>query len=102
MKYLKINDNKAYYLSPGDRLTWTEIDKMRKEDLLALLDLAISDTFEMDEYVEAKLGNKAHQIIYKNMFEKFSNLSATKDKFRDESESLYKDAIAKYSQPRNS
>lgn len=96
MKYLKIEDNKGYYLKPSDQTTWVEIDKINKEDLLALLDYAISDGFEMDPYFESVLANKAHQIIYRNIAEKFSNLSASKDSFKDESESLYKDAIAKY------
>jgi hypothetical protein len=96
MKYLKIEDNKGYYLDPTDRKSWVEIDKLNKDHLLALLDYAISDNFEMDAYSESVLGNKAHQIIYKNIAEKFLGLASTKDRFRDESESLYKDAIAKY------
>jgi hypothetical protein len=98
MKYLKIEDNKAYYLDPGDRRTWIEIDKINKDHLLLLLDYAISDNFEIDPYSESVLANKAHQIIYKNIAEKFVNLIGAKDRFKDESENLYKDAIAKYKQ----
>lgn len=98
MKYLKIDDNKAYYLKSADNETvWTEIDKINKDDLLTLLNSAIASDFEMDIYSEEILANKAHQIIYKNIYEKFSSLLTMKDKFKDESENLYKEAIEKYS-----
>jgi len=97
MKYLKIDDNKAYYLkSANSETVWTEIDKINKDDLLTLLNNAISNDFEMDIYSEDILANKAHQIIYKNIYEKFTSLLTMKDKFKDESESLYKEAIEKY------
>lgn len=51
----------------------------------------------MDEYNEDILQNKAHQIIYKNINEKFKELIANKTRFKDESESLFKEAIDKYS-----
>ncbi len=98
MKYLKIENNKGYYWKSTDSLAeWTEIDKINKEDLMDLLNNAISTEFQMDAYSETILANKAHQIIYKNIFEKFSNLESMKSKFKDESESLYKEAIDKYS-----
>lgn len=98
MKYLKIDDNKGYYLKiVSSDSVWTEIDKINKDDLLSLLNSTISSDFEMDVYSEEKLANKAHQIIYKNIYEKFTNLQAMRDKFKDESESLYKEAIGKYS-----
>ena len=98
MKYLKIDNNKAFYLKASEQETaWVEIDIINKDDLLTLLNSAISNDFEMDTYSEEILANKAHQIIYKNIFEKFTILLTMKDKFKDESESLYKDAIEKYS-----
>ena len=97
MKYLKIDADKGYFLrETGSATEWTEIDKIGKGDLLYLLNKAISSDFEMDIYSEAKMANKAHQIIYKNIYEKFSNLESMKSKFKDESESLYKEAIEKY------
>tara|TARA_R100001143_G_C3360639_1_gene135229 strand:- start:772 stop:1122 length:351 start_codon:yes stop_codon:yes gene_type:complete len=100
MKYLKIENNKAYYLSiKGEEQedTWIEIDRISKDDLLILLNKAITSEFEMDEYKEEDLSHKAHQIVYKNIFEKFSELLENKNSFKDESESLYKSAFAKYS-----
>lgn len=97
MKYLKIDDNKGYFLQQKDSTTeWVEIDRISKENLLSLLNSAISEDFEMDVYDEAKLANKAHQIIYKSISEKFINLVAMKSKFKDESDSYYKEALEKY------
>jgi len=94
MKYLKIENNKGYYCLEKDK--WQEIDKINKDDLLILLDKALKTDFEMDEYVQEKVSNKAHQIIYKNLFSKFTELLENKNRFKDESEQLYKDAIEKY------
>ena len=101
MKYLKIEDNRGFFLRIVDNEVeiWTDIDQISKEDLFFLLNKAISQDFEMDEFNEDILSNKAHQIIYKNLYEKFSDLLTNKTRFKDESESLYKAAIEKYSTP---
>ncbi|MGO9138149.1 MAG: hypothetical protein ACLQBC_10845 [Syntrophales bacterium] len=96
MKFLKIEDNKGYFSLDGT--TWNPIDEINKEHLLKLLDLSLSDDFEMDDFEKEKVGNQAHQIIYKNIFEKFSDVSKNRSRFKDESEVLYKAAIEKYSQ----
>ena len=96
MKHLKIENNKGFYcLETND---WKEIDKINKDDLMTLLDKAIETDFEMDDFEIEKLDNKAHQIIYRNLHEKFSELLDTKSRFKDESELLYKSAIEKYSE----
>lgn len=99
MKYLKIEADKGYFLRPKDATTqeWTEIDKINKDDLLYLLNNALTSEFEMDVFDESKMANKAHQIIYKNVQEKFSGLVSMKSKFKDESEGFYKEAVEKYS-----
>ncbi|MCK6607836.1 MAG: hypothetical protein L6Q46_05965 [Flavobacterium sp.] len=97
MKYLKIDDNKGYFIK--DKTTpdvWTEIDQIEKDDLLRLLDYATYEDFELDNFDENILGNKAHQIIYKHLSEKFSTFLSNKDRFKDEADNLYKDAIEKY------
>lgn len=101
MKYLKIKDNRGFFLRIADDESeiWTDIDQISKEDLFFLLTKAISQDFEMDEFNEDTLSNKAHQIIYKNLYEKFLDLLTNKTRFKDESESLYKVAIEKYSTP---
>ena len=96
MKYLKIEDNKGYYSIDGEN--WSPIDEMNKEHLLSLVELSLSGDFEMDDFDKEKLGHKAHQVIYDKIFDKLSELKGKKDRFADETESLYKAAIEKYSQ----
>ncbi len=94
MKYLKIENNKGHFLSSSNE--WTEIDKISKEDLMYLLNKVVYEDFEIDEYVEEEIGHKAHQIVYKSIYEKFSELVENKNVFRDECDSLFKEAIEKY------
>ncbi|MNK22366.1 hypothetical protein D3C87_406410 [compost metagenome] len=103
MIYLKIDDNKGFFLREDENreTTWHEIDLITKEDLYFLLKRAVAEDFEMVEYNEQILANKAHQIIYKNLFEKFVDLVANRTRFRDESENLYKAALDKYKQVDN-
>lgn len=98
MIYLKIDDNKGFFLRDGgeQEATWHAIDLITKEDLYFLLKKAVSDDFEMAAYNEQILSNKAHQIIYKNLYEKFIDLEANKTRFKDESDNLYKAALEKY------
>jgi hypothetical protein len=97
MKYLKIENNKGLFLiknSEGDE--WIEIDKISKDNLLNLLEIAISSDFEMDEYREEDIGHKAHQIVYKSIYEKFLDLISNKNSFIDECDSQFKTALEKY------
>ena len=97
MKFLKINDNKAFFLKDkAEPENWTEIDKIEKEDLMKLLDFAIQEDFEMDVYDENILANKAHQIIYKSIYEKLNTFLNNKDRFKGETEAIYKEALEKY------
>lgn len=100
MKYLKIEENKGFFLKgENESAVWIEIDQIGKDDLFYLLNKAISAEFEIDPYNEELLANKAHQIIYKNFHEKFVDLLANKTRFKDESENLYKTALEKYKIP---
>lgn len=96
MKCLEIKDGKGYYLKATGEMC--PLDQMKKEDLLFLLDIATSDTedFVMDDMKEKEISNQAHQIIYSNLFEKFSDLLTNKNRFLDESEQLYREALQKY------
>jgi hypothetical protein len=97
MKYLKITDNKAFFLKDKEQPDdWTEIDKIEKDDLMNLLDFATNDDFEMDVFDEATLANKAHQIIYKSIFEKLNMFLTNKDRFKDQTENIYKEELEKY------
>ena len=96
MKYLKIENGKGLYQTEPDK--WVELDQIGKDDLLILLDKVINAEFEMDEFDGGKLTNKAHQIIYKHLYQKFNELGQNKSRFKDESDQLYKSAIEKYSE----
>jgi hypothetical protein len=96
MKILKIDNGKGLFFKEPDQ--WVEIDQIDKEDLMVLLEKAISANFEMDEFDTAALQNKAHQIIYKHLSQKFNELNENKSRFKDESEQLYKSAIEKYTE----
>lgn len=97
MKYLKIEDNKGYFLKDKSNPDeWTEIDQIDKNDLMKLLEFASEPDFEMDTYNESMIHHKAHQIIYKNLTEKFDTFLSNKSRFIDESESIYKTALEKY------
>lgn len=94
MKVLKIDKSQGYYSVTGSK--YETIDKIDKEGLLKLADLALEDNFEIDEYDETKLQNQAHQIIYKSISEKLLELNLRKDEFKDESERLFLEEHEKY------
>ncbi|HTR40458.1 MAG TPA: hypothetical protein VMH87_02420 [Pseudomonadales bacterium] len=94
MKYLKIKDNKGYY---WDGAKDQELDKINKQGIIVLLKAAESGDFEMDKYDQKLLGNRAHQIIYEHLFNKFEEFLGDKKQFKREVEVLYKEAIGKYS-----
>ena len=98
MKCLKIENDKGFYLN--EKNEWSELDKINKEGLLYLLNIILDskEPVEMDQYDDNKIKNPGHRIIYKNIYNKFSNALSQRNQFADEKESLYKDAINKYSQ----
>jgi hypothetical protein len=96
MKYLKIENNKGLYRLDTTQDIWTDLDQINKEHLLDLLKFASTDDFEMDEYKDELLQNPAHNIIYKNIYGKFSDFLKNKTRFQDSAESTYKQAIEKY------
>ncbi len=94
MKVLKIESHQGYFLTEGD--DYETIDKLDKAILLRLVNLALEDDFEIDEYDEVELRNQSHQIIYKSISEKLNDLHQKRKQFRDESERLYLDEYEKY------
>jgi len=94
MKCMIIKDGKGYFSLDGSKLQ--EIDKITKDDLLNLLDIVISSDTEMDSYSDDTLQQPAQKIIYRNLFQKLSDLSVNRTRFKDESEALYRSAIEKY------
>lgn len=50
----------------------------------------------MDEIEGDNIKNQAHKVIYESLFKKFKEFLENRERFIDESESLYKDAMQKY------
>lgn len=94
MKVLKIENNQGHFLTEENG--YETVDKIDKVILLRLVNLALEDDFEIDEYDEDELKNQAHQIIYKNISVKLNDLHQKRNQFRDESERLYLDEYEKY------
>ncbi len=94
MKLLKIENNLGYFYKVSD--DYDSMDKITKDDLLKLVDLTLSEDVEFDEYSEDDIKNHAHQIVYKNIFEKLQNLNRRKQEFIDESERLFLQEYEKY------
>lgn len=96
MKCLEIKNGKGYFLGIDEEMV--ELDKMKKDDLLFLLDIATNkdESFEMDNIQNCKLDNQAHKVIYENLYDKFQELLQNKTRFYDESISVYKEALQKY------
>ena len=98
MKCLEIKNGKGYFLNEDNEMI--ELDKMKKDDLLYLLDIAtnVDTSFEMDDLQTCNLDNQAHKVIYENLYDKLQELLQNRTRFYDESSALYKDALQKYKQ----
>lgn len=97
MTYLKIENNKGFYRLEATSEDWIEIDQIGKDHLLKLLKIATTSDFVMHEYEDELLQNPAHNIIYRNIHGKFSELLNNKTRFQDSVNSMYRSAIDKYS-----
>ena len=96
MKYLVIDRSLAYYTVDASVQPNKPIDKITKEDLMKLVELSLTDDFEMDPFDKNKLKNAAHAIIYKNIYQKLHALKNQKNKFMDEKAAMYRNAIDDY------
>lgn len=75
MKYLMVDNGRVFYSLDGSAASKNPIDQISKDDLLTLLKIAISEeSFEMDPYSTESVHNAAHQIIYKNIYQKFEDI----------------------------
>lgn len=96
MKYLKIENNKGFYLNDETAQIWVELDQISKVHLLKILEIAGKKEFEMDEYDDDLLQNPAHNILYKNIYNKLNGFLENKTRFQDSAGGMYKSAIEKY------
>jgi hypothetical protein len=97
MKLLKISDSTGHYL--GDDKQFLPIDRVTKEDLLRMANLALYENeIEFDEYDEQVLKNQAHRVIYKSVAQKLQDLRARKKEFADQSARLFYEEYERYRQ----
>lgn len=94
MKLLKIENNGGLYLNESGQ--YSPVDKITKEDLLRLVNLTLQEDVEFDAYDDSAVKNQAHQIVYKNIYEKLRGLKDRKKEFVDESERLYLKEYERY------
>jgi hypothetical protein len=94
MKVLKIEDYKGFCLA--DESNYQPLDKLDKTILLNLVNLALTENFEIDKYDELLLKNEAHRIIYKSVSEKLNDLHQKREKFNDESDNVFIEEYEKY------
>lgn len=94
MIYLKIDNKVGKFYKEG---TYVTIDKMANGDLWNLANAVVKDNdFQMDAYDATLLPNKAHQIIYKHVYELLLSLQGRKEQYKNECELMYKSAYDKY------
>ena len=99
MKYLIIENGQGFYCLDGDYSSKQPLVQINKKDLLELVKLcAENENFEMDAYDVNMIHHAAHRIIYKNIFQKLTDLQQRRVTFSDEKTSLYRAAIDKYSE----
>ncbi|MFT4850606.1 MAG: hypothetical protein ACI83B_003165 [Sediminicola sp.] len=94
MKVLKIEDYKGFCLT--EESTYQPLDKLDKTILLNLVNLALTEHFEIDKYDESLLKNEAHRIIYKSVSQKLNDLHQKREKFNDESDNVFIEEYEKY------
>lgn len=94
MKLLKVEKHMGFYHNESGQ--YILIDKITKEDLLRLVNLTLQEDVEFDVYDDNLIKNQAHQIVYKNVFEKLRSLKDRRKEFVDESERLYLKEYEKY------
>lgn len=97
MNYLKINKNQVWFRTDQTAESYKGINEINKEDILKLVKLIIEDDeFEMEEYNDEKIGNTAHNIIYKNIYEKLNTLKQNRTEIIEEANSDFSAAFNKY------
>ena len=96
IKILKIEDGKGYFYS-FNAMMHMEIDKIDRDALFLLTEYIINNTtIEMDNYVDESINNNAQKIVYKNIYEKLSELFCNRNVIITEIENKYQTVIDKY------
>lgn len=97
MKLLKISQNVDQFLA--DTGDYVLIDKIAKDDLLRLVDRTLDqDVLELDPYDDQLIKHQAHQVIYKSIYQKLTDLRNRRQEFIDESARLFLEDYERYRQ----
>ena len=72
MLLLEIRNNQGFFLN--DAGGYSSIEIITKDHLLRLVDLTLTKDVSFHMYDESKLQNRAHQIVYKNIYQKIERL----------------------------
>ncbi|WP_218669350.1 hypothetical protein [Massilia sp. KIM] len=91
---MKIENGQGYFRRQDGE--YSALDKISKDDLLNLIDWALSQEIQIDAYDEVSLKNQAHQIIYKSIGDKLIELTNRREEFRDDSAQLFQAEYEKY------
>jgi hypothetical protein len=95
MKLLRINETVAQFMKADG--SYEAIDKIDKEQLLHLVDRTLEDDqFDVDGYDDQAVKNQAHQVIYKSICQKLTDLRKRRQEFIDESARLFLDEYERY------
>lgn len=95
MKLLRINENAGEFLLANG--TYSPIDKIAKDDLVRLVDRTLNeDEVELDQYDDQAIKNQAHQVIYKSIVQKLTELRKRRQEFIDASARLFLDEYERY------
>lgn len=95
MKLLRIYENAGQFLgASGD---YVSIDKITKEDLLRLVGKIFEEEHsDFDEFDGESIKNQAHQVIYRSLSLKFTDLQKRRKEFIDESARLFLEEYERY------
>lgn len=80
---------------------YVQLHEITKENIMWIIDKittsSLEDDFEVDEFIEDNIKNKAHAIIYENLSEKLNELINNRKMFQDEASQIFEKEIAEYS-----
>lgn len=98
MKYLQIDNNKGFFKLTNDE-NYKSIDTISKEDIFKLISVVIEsdEDIEMDDFSDELIQNKAHNIIYRNLHQKLTDLKLEKNNIIDSTNQYFEEAFQKYS-----
>lgn len=97
MKLLKIDEPNGLFLSKSGE--YVPVDKIDKDELLRLVGLILNeDAADLDKFDDAKIKNQAHQVIYRSISQKLTDLKTRRKEFVDSTARLF---LAEYERYRD-